>query len=136
MLTSLPENKDTTESIIRNESISRFRYFPTYNIHSMSALIRDSQLIITPDTSIVHLASAESKPVVAFYLAASEWLPYKINSYVILPKKGESIKTIPFDVVKEGVITMLSNKFIPDTYTTHIVYCDEPLKIEVRKELF
>lgn len=133
MLTSLPENKDTIADIIRNESIARARYFPTPDIHAMTTLIRNSQLVITPDTSIVHLASAESKPVVAFYLAASEWLPYKINSYVILPKKGEPIKTIPFDVVKEGVIAMLSNKYIPDAYTTYIVHCDEPSKIEARK---
>jgi ADP-heptose:LPS heptosyltransferase len=133
MITSLPENQSSLENILRSSHIERVCYFPTPDIHAMTALIRYSSLVITPDTSIVHLASAENKPVVAFYLSAGEWLPYKINSYVILPKKGEAISSIPFDIVKEGVITMLSEEEDSNINTTHIVHCEDPSQVEIRK---
>ena len=133
LITSLPENQSLIESALLEKKIARVRYFPTPDIHAMTALIRNSQLVITPDTSIVHLTSAENKPVIAFYLAASEWLPYKISSYVILPKKGDPISSIPFEVVKEGVITMFSNMDSAEKNIIRIVHCDNPLEIEIRK---
>lgn len=132
MITCLPENRIALENILQSRHIERLYYFPTLDIHAMTSLIRYSSLVITPDTSIVHLASAENKPVVAFYLSAGEWLPYKIDSYVILPKKGEAISTIPFDVVKKGVIAMLSEEKGENTYITHIVRCEDPAQVDIR----
>jgi ADP-heptose:LPS heptosyltransferase len=122
MITSLPENQGSIENILQQKKIPRVAYFTTPNIHVMTALIRFSKLIITPDTSIVHLASAENKPVVAFYLAAGEWLPYKVPYYVILPKKGEAISTIPLDIVQEAVKKILTGQGLP---SENIIYCDD-----------
>ncbi len=133
MLTSLPQNKNEIESILEQEIIPRARYYPTRDIHEMAALIRYSSLVITPDTSIVHITSAENKPIIAFYLVAGEWLPYKIPSYVILPKKGELISTIPVSLVEKGIHIMLSEKFDANSCITRIIHCENPSKIEVRK---
>ena len=121
------------ENELQKRQIARVSYFHTPEIQTMTALIRNSSLVITPDTSIVHLASAEAKPIIAFYLAVSEWLPYKINSYIVLPRKGEAISTIPLDIVREAVNTMLSKNYSDDRYTTRIVHCENPLSVEIIK---
>ncbi|MFI5263479.1 MAG: glycosyltransferase family 9 protein [Candidatus Kapaibacterium sp.] len=132
IVTSLPENGNSIVELLKERHIPRVQYFSTPDIHTMTALIRYSSLIITPDTSIVHLASAENKPVVAFYLSAGEWLPYKIDSYVIIPKKGEQISSIPFGLVKEGVIMMLSEEHKKESPKTRIMRCDDPANLEIR----
>jgi len=124
MITSLPENRVEIENILCNENIPRAYYFSTEDILEMTALIRYSSLVITPDTSIVHLASAENKPVIAFYLVVGEWLPYKVHSYIIIPKKGEAISTIPLEVVKNAIIKMLPDENTSD-FESQIIYCDE-----------
>ncbi len=132
-LTSLPENRVSIESSLDKQHISRVRYFPTEDIHAMASLIRYSSLIITPDTSIVHLASAENKPIVAFYLSAGEWLPYKVNAFVIIPKKGDAISTIPFEIARDGVITMLAHSDKDKSPMIRILRCENPNNIETRK---
>ena len=132
IITSLPENEAFIAGLLRERKIARARYFRTPDIHTMTALIRYSSLVITPDTSIVHLASAENKPVIAFYLTAGEWLPYNIDSYIIIPKVGESISTIPFNLVKNGVEAMLSEKQKRTTPTVRIIRCDNPDNVEIR----
>jgi len=117
IITSLPESKKEIEERLQNHYISRVRYFPTRDIHEMATVIRYSSLVITPDTSIVHLAAAENKPLIAFYLAASEWLPYKTDYYAILPKKGNAIASIPLEEVEKAVQCMLS----PDPPQTTVV---------------
>ncbi len=125
MITSLPENKEVTEEILIKSNIQRVRYFSTPDIQAMIVLIRNSSVVITPDTSIVHLTSAENKPIVAFFLSAGEWLPFMVPSYVILPKKGEQISSIPFEKVRDGVAVMLSEEYDGTNYSTTIVHCDK-----------
>jgi ADP-heptose:LPS heptosyltransferase len=109
-ITSLPSYRTEIEAELAKRSIPRVRYFPTEDIHEMTALIRYSRLVITPDTSIVHLASAENKPVIAFYLAAGEWLPYKVPAFVIVAKTGNTIASIPLQNVNDAVDTMLNQQ--------------------------
>jgi ADP-heptose:LPS heptosyltransferase len=129
----LPSNREEIEEQLRNTPIERTYYFFTQDIHAMMTLNRYSSLVITPDTSIVHLASAEGKPVIAFYLTAGEWLPFRIPSYVILPKKGDAINTIPFAIVKNGVDVMVSEDHEANPYITRIVRCENPSIVEIRK---
>jgi ADP-heptose:LPS heptosyltransferase len=131
LLTSLPENKASIMAILAKREIPGIRYFSTPDIHVMTAVIRYSSLVITPDTSIVHLASAENKPIIAFYLAINEWLPYKSDCSIILPKKGEAISTITLSVAEEAVKVMLGEKK-EDQPITRIVRCENPDSIEIR----
>ncbi|HYM20279.1 MAG TPA: glycosyltransferase family 9 protein [Candidatus Kapabacteria bacterium] len=108
LMTALPNYGKEIELHLSSQHIPRVHYFPTDDIHAMTTLIRHSELVVTPDTSIVHLASAENKPVVAFYLAVGEWAPYDIPAYILLPKSGEPISSIPLDSAEEGIRTMLT----------------------------
>ncbi len=133
IITSMPENRASIEMQLSERHIARVKYFNTPDIHAMTALIRYSSLVITPDTSIVHLAVAENRPIVAFYLAAGEWLPYKVDSYIIIPRVGESISTIPLERVKDGVIAMLGEEHKEGSTMIRIVRCDDPTNVEIRR---
>jgi len=131
MITSLPENSILIETALDEKEIERVRYFPTPEIQTITALIRYSSFVISPDTSIVHLASAENKPVLAFYLKAGEWLPFEINSYIIVPAIGKSISTIPFDIVKDGLKYMLEEGQHVLPPVTRILQADNPSGLKI-----
>ncbi|MDP4221535.1 MAG: glycosyltransferase family 9 protein, partial [Bacteroidota bacterium] len=134
ILTSLPENKVKMEGLLKEADIQRAFYFATPDIQFMTALIRCSSLVITPDTSIVHLASAENKPIVSFHLTAGEWLPYKVDAFVILPVKGEPISSIPFETVWTAVKTMLDERHDRNDRTTRLVYGENPSEVVIRTD--
>ena len=108
MIVSLPENQKTIEEEIPSARLLRTHYFPTENVQYLFSIIRHCALVITPDTGIAHLASAEAKPILGFYPEAGEWLPFKIPTYIILPKYGDLISSIPLDLAKEGLLVLLS----------------------------
>ena len=131
MLTSLPENSQELEIAIG--STPRVHYFATNDILELTTLIRFSSLVITPDTGTAHIVSAESKPIIGLYPEAGEWLPYKIPSYIIIPKKDALISAIPVDLVATAVTTMLSEISSGAIHTMRIIRCDTPDTIETRE---
>jgi ADP-heptose:LPS heptosyltransferase len=63
----------------------------------VAALIEGAQFVITPDTSIVHFASAMCTPVLGFYTSTKdnhEWLPYKIKYKIVMSKKYQPTSSI------------------------------------------
>ncbi|MBS1903437.1 MAG: glycosyltransferase family 9 protein [Bacteroidetes bacterium] len=131
VLTALPENGKEIEEAITSLGTPRIHYVQTSDIHEMCTLIRHSSLVVTPDTSIVHLASAESKPVVAFYLAAGEWLPFGIPAEIFLPSKGDAIATIPFPLVCDGVDRMMASLTNELVAHQRITWTDRPSEFEI-----
>lgn len=71
-------------------------------IQHFAAYIKLSDVLITPDTSAVHIASAFGIPTIAFYPNYDwnfvSWQPYKIPHRSI-KSNGESIKQIPVEEV-------------------------------------
>ncbi len=71
-----------------NTSIANF----TKDFDEFASLVASCDLLITPDTSVVHLASCFKIPVIVFFHFIDEkfgmpWLPYKTNfSYLISSK--------------------------------------------------
>lgn len=51
-------------------------YENTNTIFDTIELIRNASLVISPDTSIVHIASAFNKPIIAFYMTSDPTNPY------------------------------------------------------------
>ena len=68
-------------------------------------LIKESALVITPDTSIVHIASAFSIPTIAIYREDKKgehnlitWGPNSDKATIIIGSKGEKSKDIGEEV--------------------------------------
>ena len=63
-----PNDRDWISQLIPNEASSYvFPSYPTESLPDLAALIDNLDLIISPDTSIVHMACAFKKPLVAIY---------------------------------------------------------------------
>ncbi|HET9137322.1 MAG TPA: glycosyltransferase family 9 protein [Candidatus Kapabacteria bacterium] len=126
-LTAMPDQIVEIQSLLEKATENRVIIFPTKNIHELIALIRGASLIITPDTSIAHIASAENKPMVGFYPIANDWLPFKIPSIIILPPHSKQIRDIPIEVAEQAAIKMLTE---PVTNSIKIIHCDDLSSIE------
>lgn len=65
------------------------------DLDALIALCQRAQLIITPDTSLVHIASALNKPVVAIYqndgVKAIEWAPLCDHSAIVISPDPRTI---------------------------------------------
>jgi len=103
MFISLPSNQKHVENAVLNANLIRSHYFPTNDVQNLLTLIRNSSFVVTPDTGIAHLASAEIKPILGFYPETGEWLPYAVPAYILLPKHGELISSISLSHAIEGM---------------------------------
>jgi ADP-heptose:LPS heptosyltransferase len=83
----------------------------------MVALAPLVNVVVTPDTSMVHIASAFNIPQIALFPSV-EWnlrkfRPLSDSSIVIQPKPGEQLATIPVDDVVKALESIAGEK--PET---------------------
>ena len=71
MLLTYPEVTPLLKSISEKYS-NAFVYEKTENIFDTIALLHHSSLVISPDTSIIHIASGLNKQIIAFYKLADK----------------------------------------------------------------
>ena len=73
--------------------------YPTESILDVAALIHNVDLVITPDTSLVHMACALEIPLVGVYSNNLEsfaaWHPKSENSHVVFSKNFDKITSAP-----------------------------------------
>lgn len=93
--TSSPVAASKAVAFLEANAVPGVHFFPTRSIHELIGLVRRAALVITPDTSVVHIASAEGRPVLGLYHVPHEWPPYKTEYRRLLPVRGEPVSTIP-----------------------------------------
>lgn len=67
------------------------------SLHEMMAGVGMSALVVTPDTGIVHVASAMGRPTVAIYTHSGEprvWGPYNVPHRIVQGSSGDSLSSI------------------------------------------
>ncbi len=72
----------------------------------VASLIEGASVVITPDTSIIHFASAAQTPIIGFYTSmqdAHEWLPMQVKQKIILSVKDQPTSSIPISSMIEGI---------------------------------
>jgi len=99
---------------IANSSSNNVRICPsTDNILDIAALISFADLIITPDTSIVHISAAMGKPVVCFYSEQSvnpvEWFPFGVENSYLISKDKLPIESIGIEEIKDSIYNFILN---------------------------
>lgn len=104
--------KDTERALnLRGKFVHPYLYF-SRNILDVFPLIENSRAVITPDTSIVHIATAYSKKTLAFYSGLDEFF-YKFHPNnnlctVVRAEKGDpGIQTIPISQIISSIISFL-----------------------------
>lgn len=108
--TSSPNSRARVEEFLAAQpGTERVRLFPTPTLHSLFTLVRNSVLVLSPDTSVIHIAGAERRPTIGFYVQYNEWQPYRVPNRVYFPIPGNSVTSIPVDDVWGGVQDLLES---------------------------
>ena len=94
-----PDDRDLVGKLISYEASSySFLSYPTESLLDLAAIIDNLDLIISPDTSIVHMACAFNKPLVAIYrkdmMLFDIWHPISDCNYVVFSDYEDSLKSI------------------------------------------
>lgn len=77
------------------------------SLMQVASLMRGLDCMLSPDTSIVHLAVSLDLPVVAMYTAAEtnyrRWRPYTDESWIVRPPEGDSLHGITVEAYLEKI---------------------------------
>jgi ADP-heptose:LPS heptosyltransferase len=89
-------------------------FYPTSDVRDVADLIRRATLLITPDTGVVHLASATKTPVIALYSrwVGGEvhriWTPYQTPHKILIAPRRLPVSFIEVAEVKHAILSLLS----------------------------
>ncbi len=86
----------------------RIHLIETESIHHLMALMKFVDVVLTPDTSVVHIAAAEGKPVVGLYVRKNEWAPQHIRAILLTPKLGEPVSSISPALIIHSIEKLLN----------------------------
>ncbi len=95
----IAEAKDAHVAQALTAQIARTFYFPTRHLSDLLAAVERAELVVSPDTSVIHVAAAFDRPVLGLY-SNHEWnykkfYPLSTHCRVVLPPlRGGLIKDI------------------------------------------
>jgi ADP-heptose:LPS heptosyltransferase len=120
VLISMPEDLDSAERI--KDNCDNIHIFRSKSIIDIFSLVSRSEAVITVDTSIVHIASAFNKPILALYVNLqnfySQYLPLSENYRVVFsPEDGDPISDIPVEDVVNNYASLQLALFHPPEET-------------------
>jgi ADP-heptose:LPS heptosyltransferase len=86
----------------------------TASLLELAELIKYAAAVITPDTSIIHFASATKTSVLGFFTprqGMNEWLPYNVPHKLVTAEEEKNVSTIPIATMIEAVDDFLNACF-------------------------
>ena len=105
VLFTAPNERHLAEQLLTDTPDSVAVIPPSLTLEEVSAIIARLDLMITPDTSIVHIARAFGLPVVGLYTKALEnfrqWHPFEFVHGAVVSNDDNSLKDISVDKVYE-----------------------------------
>lgn len=102
---SAPEDLEERVRIVSAIASGHCLTFPLTgdaSLKEIASLVEGASCVITPDTAIVHVASATSTPLLGIFTPLQvnqEWLPYKVKHDLIVAPEGHPVSDIPVDVL-------------------------------------
>lgn len=107
VLLSAPNDQDKVDAIIADintQSENAVKLFSANNYHTFAAMIASLNALFTPDTAVVHLASAYLVPVFGLYVHDTDdtiWYPYQ-SEFDWIETREHTLSNIRFeDVIKK-----------------------------------
>ncbi|HYD51438.1 MAG TPA: glycosyltransferase family 9 protein [Gemmatimonadaceae bacterium] len=80
---------------------------PSRDLADLIALVRRAEIVLTPDTGVVHVASACDRPVVALYSTRTVdiecWTPVGVPHRMIVAPEGQPVSAIPESEVADAL---------------------------------
>ena len=103
----IAENKDAeaVDYLLKNITGKNLYFLSANSIFEVAEIIRNCDFVITPDTSIVHIASCFNKPIVALFhnelRVLERYSPLSDKRKIIISKETNSFEGIePADIIK------------------------------------
>jgi ADP-heptose:LPS heptosyltransferase len=105
LLISAPDESDRAISIAADGGA---RYAPTTNVRDALALVASTDMLVTPDTSIAHAASAFARPTVILFERGKEalWGRYRTPGRNVV-NEDKTLATLPLEPVIDAVDELL-----------------------------
>jgi len=114
ILTFKPEDLDLAKTL--QQQVPEVLLFRSTTIKEVVAIMPEVAMVITPDTSIVHIASAFNIPQIALFanseMNLNKFSPLSDKSIVIQPEENAEFQTINENVVVEALEKMILEKAI------------------------
>lgn len=98
LVTGLGKDMEIINFIIENSGDEKIKFIRTENIIETAEVVRRSSLVITPDTSVVHLCAAFNIPLVAVFPNVKwnldKFYPLSDYSEVIISDNNVSVNDV------------------------------------------
>ena len=109
LIISMPKDDVEVKQLVDEfrEYNNRINSYPqTNNILEVAAVIGMSHAVLTPDTGMIHIASATGRPVSGLYMddrfSIKHFPPFQVPNRIVVAASGEEVSTIePDKVIKE-----------------------------------
>jgi ADP-heptose:LPS heptosyltransferase len=115
VIISSPPDADWRSRIVAEIHSERCLSFPdagSSSLREVSSLIRGALAVITPHTSIVHIAAATLTPVCGIFSPLQvnqEWLPYKVNHSVVTAPRGKAVREISIETLNIELVQFVKS---------------------------
>ncbi len=91
------EMERVARELVSNSRCLRFPQEGRATLLEIASLIDGARCCVTPDTSIIHFASAMKTPVLGFFTPLQglhEWLPYRVQHRLVTAESGQPVASI------------------------------------------
>jgi ADP-heptose:LPS heptosyltransferase len=101
LLIAAPSMRHRMDDIVREVGSERCCAFPDHGSASLlhvASLLEGAVAIVTPDTSVIHFASAMKTPVLGIFTPLQrthEWVPYKVQHATLFAPAGKPVSALP-----------------------------------------
>ncbi len=106
---SAPWDNSVRNKIVAQGNSTYLLSFPqqgTATLPAIAELSRRAAFIVTPDTALIHFASAMRTPVIGVYTPlqyTEEWFPYKIDHHMVMAQKNKPVAYIPVTTIIKNI---------------------------------
>ncbi len=113
---SSPSDEDKRTRLVRECDNKRCWTYPesgSTGLAEIAALIKRARAVVTPDTAIVHLASASKTPVLGLFTpvqVSAEWFPYNVKHRIVVADEGLPVSSIPSEHLRDELKRFLKDR--------------------------
>jgi ADP-heptose:LPS heptosyltransferase len=108
--TASSRTADAAKRFLAATPTRRVHFQPTASLHELVGIVRAAALVVSPDTSVVHVAAAERTPLVGLYEHfPHQWRPSHQPSRVVTPPHGQPVSAISIEAVVEACRAVLAD---------------------------
>lgn len=110
IITAMKDDEAEADKIVSNTKCSY--YFGESSIFDMIELVDRAELVLTPDTSIVHICSVVNTKVCVFtfqnIVKEGVWTPYQVSNRLLIAPNDGTMSEIPIEKVLNSIEELIN----------------------------